>query len=61
MSVKAILLMAIIVAGAGLVFLIIVGWQWWRAMSRAEDEWREDMGIEGQITDEGGRTTDESN
>ena len=34
MPVKAILLAGIIAAGVGLLFLIIVGWQWWRAMKK---------------------------
>ena len=34
MPVKAILLAGIIAAGAGLLFLIIVGWQWWRVMKK---------------------------
>lgn len=41
MPVKAILLMAIIVAGSGLIFLIVVGLQWWRAMKK--DSYREMM------------------
>ena len=56
MIVKTMLLCGIIVAGAGTLFLIVAGRRWWRAMNRAEEELREEMGQEGQIT--GGEVCD---
>jgi hypothetical protein len=32
------LLSGIIVAGAGVLFLIVVGWQWWRQMNKTQND-----------------------
>ena len=48
MSIKTILLMAIIVAGSGLIFLIAVGFAWWRAIKESNYPYQEMMDEAGK-------------
>jgi len=49
MTVKTLLLAGIIAAGAGVLFVLVVGWRWWREMKKAKDPYREIIEDEGGL------------